>query len=248
MAAFSPTSYADDPAGKNRYSGGLVLKAGLPPFPPFAYPNNKSKSGTVVDIYRMLETELGEKIRIHYYPYPRVIESMKNGDLDIAIIFKNASLKQYVTYAGEVSKSKVLVIPNKGFYVNNYEDLYKLKSIAVLRRANFEPRFDKDSQLNKFTVVDYSAGLKMMNRGRASAIVGSQSGLYEANRLLNYDIHRWNPHFLLNKKEWWLHVSNKSPYQALIPKIKKAVRAIYSEDLVWQLYTDSLKNAEGVER
>ena len=226
------------------HAGEIVLKAGLPPFPPFAYPNEASERGSIVGIYRMLEQELGEKIDIHYHPYPRVVESMKNGELDIAIIFKNKGLEPYVTYVGEVSKSKVLVIPNKGFNIPSYEDLYKLKSIAVLRFANFESRFDTDNKIKKFTVVDYSSGLKMMNVGRVSAIVGSQSGLYEANKNLGYDINRWNPPFLLNKQEWWVHMSKKSPYQSLIPKIRTAIENIYSEDLVWQLYSAPLIRGE----
>lgn len=213
-----------------------VLKAGLPPFPPFAYPGEPQERGSIVDIYRMLEQELGKKIAIKYHPYPRVISSMKNGDLDIAIIFKNMNIEPYVTYVGEVSKSNVMVIPTKRFFINSYEDLYELKSIAVLRMANFEPRFDQDNQLNKYTVVDYVSGLRMMSHNRASAIVGSQSGLAEANKHLNYDANRWNPPYFLNKKEWWVHMSKKSPHQALIPEIQKAIKKIYREDLVWRLY------------
>ena len=190
----------------------------------------------------MLEKELGVKIDIHYYPYPRVMENMKNGELDIAIVFKNKGLAPYVSYVGEVSKSKVLVIANKGVVIERYSDLYKLKKVAVLRRANFEPRFDVDDKIDKYTVVDYSVGLKMMALGRASAVVGSQSGLYEANKNLNYDADKWSPPFLLNNKEWWLHMSNKSRYQALIPELKKAIQKIYSEDLVWQLYNTPLSH------
>jgi polar amino acid transport system substrate-binding protein len=226
------------------HAGEIVLKAGLPPFPPFAYPDERPERGSVVDIYRMLEKELGEKIDIHYHPYPRVVESMKNGELDVAIIFKNQGLKPYVTYIGEISKSKVLVIPDKGFSIGSYDDLYKLKSIAVLRFANFEPRFDVDNKIKKFSVVDYRFGLRMMNVGRVSAIVGSQSGLYEANKNLGYEINRWNPPFLLNEQAWWVHMSKKSPYQALIPKIRAAIDKIYQEDLVWQLYLDPLNHSE----
>ncbi len=221
----------------------VVINAGLPPFPPFAYPDNPKKNGIVVDIYKMLEKELNIKIDIHYYPYPRVIESMKTGVLDMAIIFKNDSLKSYVSYVGEVSKSKVVVISRPGFQILNYSDLYKLNSIAVLRNASFESRFDADIKIKKFTVVNYVSGFKMMGFSRVDAIVGSQSGLKEANIALKYNAARWNKPFLLNKKEWWVHISNESPYQTLIPRIEKAVRKIYKEDLVWELYKQSQSNS-----
>jgi len=214
-----------------------VLRVGLPPFPPFAYPNENVDRGVVVDIFHMLEKELKVKIKIIYHPYPRVVESMRRGDLDLAIIFKNKSLKPYVTYIGEISKSKVLIIPRKEFKIRSYDDLYSLGNIAVLRLANFEPRFDSDTNINKFTVVNYESGFRMLNVNRVDAIVGSQSGLEEALYNLELQPKVWGEPFVLNKKEWWLHFSNKSAYQALIPDFKKAVEDIYREDLVWELFT-----------
>ena len=213
-----------------------VLRVGLPPFPPFAYPKESIDRGVVVDIFKMLEKELKIKVQIIYYPYPRVVESMRRGDLDLAIIFKNKSLKPYVTYIGEISKSKVLIIPRKEFKIRSYDDLYSLGNIAVLRLANFESRFDSDTNINKFTIVNYESGFRMLNVSRVDAIVGSQSGLEEALYNLELQSKVWGEPFVLNKKEWWLHLSNKSPYQTLIPDLKKAVEKIYREDLVWGLF------------
>lgn len=226
------------------YASDIVLKAGLPPFSPFAYPGEPTDRGVVVDIYKMLEKELNVKVDIKYYPYPRVVESMRNGDLDIAIIFKNDTLTSHVTYVGEVSKSKVVVIPNKGLSINAYDDLYKMNNIAVLRRANFEQRFDADSKLKKVSVLDYVLGIRMMKANRMDAIVGSQSGLEEALHTIGSDINAWGKPYLLNKKEWWVHLSKKSTHQELIPNIKKAVESIYREDLVWELYTQSKAQAK----
>ncbi len=214
-----------------------VLRVGLPPFAPFAYPNENTDRGVVVDIFKLLEEELQVNFKIVYYPYPRVVESMKRGDLDLAIIFKNESLKPYVTYVGEISKSNVLVIPARGFKLRTYDDLYALSSIAVLRRANFEPRFDADTKINKFTVVNYESGFRMLKAKRVDAVIGSQSGLEEALHNLEFDPKALGESFVLNKKEWWLHLSNKSAYQALIPDLKKAVEKVYREDLVWELFT-----------
>jgi polar amino acid transport system substrate-binding protein len=214
-----------------------VLRVGLPPFPPFAYPKESIDRGVVVDIFKMLEKELKIKVKIIYYPYPRVVESMKRGDLDLAIIFKNNSLKSYVTYIGELSKSKVLIIPDKNFQIHSYEDLYSLRHIAVVRRANFESRFDADTKINKFTVVSYKSGLRMLNAKRVDAIIGSQSGLEEALYNLEFESKVWGEPFVLNQKEWWLHLSNKSAYQGLIPDLIKTVEKIYRKDLVWELFS-----------
>ena len=214
-----------------------VLRVGLPPFPPFAYPKENVDRGVVVEIFKLLEKELKIKVQFIYYPYPRVVESMRRGDLDLAIIFKNKSLKPYVTYIGEISKSKVLVIPNRAYKISTYDDLYSLRRIAVLRRANFESRFDADTKINKYTVVNYESGFRMLDAKRVDAVIGSRSGLEEALHNLEIESKAWGEPFVLNKKEWWLHLSNKSAYQALIPDFKKAVENIYREDLVWDLFT-----------
>ena len=120
----------------------LTLKAGLPPFPPFSYPNDPNKQGVVDVIYERLGKITGVKFDVQSYPYPRVIESMKTGLLDVAIIFKNKSIKDSVTYVAEVSKSKVIILPLKRINLKSYDDLYSLRGIAVLRNANFESRFD----------------------------------------------------------------------------------------------------------
>jgi len=192
-------------------------------------------------IYERLGEITGVKFDVQDYPYARVIESMKNGRLDVAIIFKNKSIKNFVTYVAEVSKSKVIIIPSRRFDLNSYEDLYSLHSIAVLRNASFERHFDSDDELNKFTMIDYEQGLKMMVLGRMDAIVGSKSGLEESINSLEIDSSKFGNPFILNNKEWWLHVSTKSKYQYLIPELKKAVRLISSDNLVYSLYQEGRK-------
>jgi polar amino acid transport system substrate-binding protein len=219
----------------------LTLKAGLPPFPPFSYPNDPNRQGVVDIIYERLGEIAGVKFDVQSYPYPRVIESMKTGLLDVAIIFKNKSIQNFVTYVAEVSKSKVIILPSRGLNLNSYDDLYALHSIAVLRNANFESRFDSDGKLNKFTMIDYEQGLKMMALGRMDAIVGSKSGLEESIKSLEFDTSKFGKPFILSNKEWWLHVSTKSKYQYLIPELKKAVQLIYSDNLVYSLYQKGQK-------
>lgn len=218
-----------------------VLTAGLPSFPPFAYPEDADRQGVVDDIYKKLGEAAGIEFEIQYLPYPRVVESMKNGDLDVALIFKNLALQGHVTYIGEVSKSKVLVIPKKGLHLGGYEDLYGLGGIAVIRKANFQRRFDLDARIKKHTVISYAVGLLMMSAGRVDAIVGSRSGLESTSRMLGIDQSTWGDPLFLNHKEWWLHMSNKSKYQHLIPELRKVVSDIFSEDLVYELYASSLE-------
>ncbi|MGK0291594.1 MAG: polar amino acid transport system substrate-binding protein [bacterium] len=156
------------------FGADIILKAGLPAFPPFADPSLKNtQKGSVTNLYKMLEKELGVKIKIKYDPYARVLKNMKTGEMDLAIIFKNQSLKRKVNYIGKISLSRVVILFRKGKSIKRYEDLYRFRSIAILHKANFQKRFDRDKKLKKHSVSNYSQAIKMLRLGRVDAAVGS---------------------------------------------------------------------------
>ena len=228
------------------YPADITLNAGLPSFPPFAYPPTANvQRGTLVALYSILEQELkkeaGINFKIQHYPYARTLVGLQDGTLDLAIIFKNLSLQGNVSYVAKVSLSRVIVIADNNYVINKYEDLYEFDNIAVIRQANYDARFDNDEKINKYPVENYRQGIQMLQLGRVAAVVGSQSGLQYIFDSLYFKGERWSQPYVLGHKEWWLHFSKKSKYQHLIPAIKRAVNKIYKEDLVYQLYEQSLK-------
>ncbi|MEH6404642.1 MAG: transporter substrate-binding domain-containing protein [Sneathiella sp.] len=219
------------------YSEQVVLTAGLPAFPPFAYPNpEKTTPGTVVSLYKMLEKETGLKFKIHFFPYARLLKSLKDGTLDVAIMFKNQSIQKDVTYVGKVSQAKVIVMSAKGDRIKTYEDLHRFKKIAAIRKASYETRFDQDKKIKKYPVNNYLQSIEMLTLGRVDAAVGSQSGLQNAIDVQGVNTQSWPPSFELGQKEWWLHFAKKSEYQHLIPSLTKAVEKIYKPNLLYELY------------
>jgi len=224
----------------------INLYVGLPSFPPFAYPPTANEQrGTLVALYAILEKELRKKLdvklNIQHYPYARTLVGLQDGSLDMAIIFKNLSLQGDVIYVAKVSQSKVMVIYDHEHPILKYEDLYQLFDIAVIRQAHYEARFDMDEKINRYPVENYKQGIQMLKLGRVAAVVGSQSGLQHILDSLEFKGEKWRRPYVLGHKEWWLHFSNKSAYQHLVPAIKKAVEKIYKEDLVYELYEQSLK-------
>lgn len=99
----------------------IRLKAGLPAFPPFAFDeSDKTHVGSVVKYYLLLADKAGLDIQVVRLPYTRMIKSLEDGSLDIAIIFRNAELANFVNYTGPVSYAKVAIVPNKNNLMNNY--------------------------------------------------------------------------------------------------------------------------------
>ncbi len=228
------------------HSEQFTLNVGLPSFPPFAYPPAaNSQRGTIVALYRILEKELRKELdirfKIQHYPYARLLVGLQDGTLDLAIIFENKSLQGDVSYVAKVSESKVMVIYEHDHPIQQYEDLYQLFDIAVIRQADYEPRFDLDQKISKYPVESYRQGLQMLKFGRVAAVVGSQSGLQYILDSFEFKGERWRRSYVLGHKEWWLHFSNRSHYRQHIPAIKQAVKKIYKDDLVYELYEQHRK-------
>ncbi len=220
-----------------------IIQVAVPPFAPFAFFNENTKcEGASIAILNKLASETGLKFGHVKYPYARILSSLKNGQLDLALIFKNDSIKNSVHYIGPVSQSRVVVLTRTKNSISAYEDLAKLKHIAVIRKANFEARFDKDSRLNKVPVESYLQAIQMFKLNRVEAVVGSVSGLEYAMQELRVNVNLVKSAYQLGQKEWWLHLSKKYAHPDLIARITKAVEKIYQPDLTYQVYKQQINH------
>ncbi|WDE09707.1 substrate-binding periplasmic protein [Thalassomonas haliotis] len=231
------------PYAKQTPKGLVTLSASVPPFPPFVL---KNPSILCQGVTKRLLNLIGHQanINFHYqdYPYARILHSLTTGQLDVALIFKNQSIKDSVQYIGPVARSQVIVVTKKNHRLKQYRDLQKLNGIAVIRKAQFEPIFDRDSRLHKINVENYVQALHMFIAGRVDAVVGSREGLEYAMIQLDYDTGLLEDAFHLGHKSWWLHVSDKSPGQLLNPALQDAVNRFPHSDRLYDLFNAEKSN------
>jgi polar amino acid transport system substrate-binding protein len=179
-----------------------------PPFTPFTYKESSAQcTGLIDDALKIISARTHIEFNNTRLPYARIVKSMLNNTLDSALIFKNPVLlnsNTKISYFGPLLFSKVILYSRLDKPLNHYKDLYKLRNIAVIRKASFEPRFDQDIKMSKAYVESYTQGLKMMTAKRADAIVGSQVGIEHAMKILDLEIDQFST-FHLNDKEWGLH-------------------------------------------
>ena len=224
------------------HADGNVLKVAVPPFAPFAFFKEDDQcAGSSVAILNNIAQQLGLKFNHVIYPYSRILKSLKSGEIDIALIFKNASVEHHVDYIGPVSQSRVLVLTRLDNPIKQYNELTKLNSIAVIRKAHFEKRFDNDTQLNKSSVESYQQALKMFNFERVDAVVGSISGLEYTMKQLSMNTQLLESAFVLDHKEWWLHVSNKTVPSAMKQKLTRVVNSLYRPRLSYEVYKQQIE-------
>lgn len=220
----------------------------IPSFPPFYFAphsiearefNRKGIAALYVD---NLAKQVNFPIHIIHIPYARITSSLEKGEIDGAIMFKNKEVKHAAQYIGPISSSKVVIFPQKNTPIKTYQDLYALKSIAVVRGANFDNRFDNDEHLDKYFVRDYTQGVKMFKRKRAGAIIGALEGLDYSFRKADLFETDYGEPVYLSDKEVWLHVSNTSSYAQQAAKLSNAINRLHEPYLFYSLYMSELAN------
>ena len=226
-----------------------ALKLAIPSFPPFYFASNQAADsatpkGLVIDYVGLLQQNLDFPLEIVHIPYARIIPSIRSGAIDGALMFKNSELKDDVAYLGAVSKAKIIVLSRKNMPINTYDDLHALKSIAVIRGASFQTKFDTDDNLQKYLVKDYPQAIRMFSRGRADAVIGAFEGLdhfLKQGQLLPSQFAK--PYYLCDQ-EVWFHLSVNSPFIARQQQIQAAIDALYSTYLYRELYRNQLGSGE----
>lgn len=235
VSSYLPTAYAQ----RNN------LTIAVPPFPPFAYFDETGKCIGSVEILIQKITQLsGVEFRLKDYPYARILNKLHYGHLSTALIFKNTQLLinnalfDKIVYLGPLSYSKILLITKDQDTIKEYSDIKKLKAIAVIRKASFNPQFDTDRTIQKVYVESYKQGLQMFISGRADAVIGSDIGLAHNMQKLQIPNDLLDSAYQLDQKEWGLHVVKKHLSKTQLKKLNQAIGKLYRHDLIYTLYSE----------
>jgi polar amino acid transport system substrate-binding protein len=172
-------------------------------------------------------------------PYPRIWQSIKQGEHDGGIIFKSESRSIFIEYVAPIRTVKTVVIALKGIKIENYADLRNI-TIGKTRGTHLSKQFDQDTDLNIIELSNYQQAAKMIKHGRIDAIAGSALVLsyqLKANNVLIYvDLEN---KLVLGEKEQWLQFSKKSKHLNKIPLLKNAIERLRSNgkfDLIMDKY------------
>lgn len=160
---------------------GKELVVGVIDIPPFGFSSNKDM-GIHVEFMTSLLKKANLPFRIVVMPYPRVVNSLQSGKVDLALLYKRARFKN----TKEVAKS----LGFKNFVVSKRErpllkrEQLNGKKIAIVRSAKYEDKFDQSHDIKKISVNDYLQALIMLANGRVDGAVISEPALnyYQALR------------------------------------------------------------------
>lgn len=199
---------------------------------PYGIDNDGELSGIYHDLANEIAINAGYQTNSIVAPYARIIKSLKHGDIDIAIMFRNPALEGYVEYIGALPSKKTVVIGVPGNEVHNIQELQG-KTITYLRGAQFSEEIDNDESIKKLLVANYMLGIKMVLAGRADAIIipeqSLQQAIVELARIEKIKVNLGQP-LVVRERSPWIQISKKSVAYLDIEKLRQSFIALQAQD------------------
>jgi ABC-type amino acid transport substrate-binding protein len=206
------------------------LSFGVLAAPPYGLERaDKTVSGSNHDIGELIAAKVGLTFEFRLEPLARLINDIKVGKLDLMIMIPSEETKQQFGLA-EIMPSNTVVLTKAGSAIAQYADL-KGKTVAVLRGANYDPRFASDDDIKKYEVDSYAIGLRMTKGGRVDGMIGPDFGLYYQIMLEGMKRGEFGTPLILNTRTLYL-LGSKSVAPELAEKLKAAVEELRSSGAI----------------
>jgi polar amino acid transport system substrate-binding protein len=177
--------------------------------------------GVFPDVVRELERRTGNRIAMSLQPFARINRELEAAAQDCTIIVWIDSNERIVRKGELVSDHPMGVIARPGVTLKTYDDLKPL-TIAVLRGAPTDPRFDNDTSLKKdYDTTDYGQGLAKIAHNRVDAVAGAMPTIQFLARQAGIPL---GDQLQLGNIPLLLQCALKSPNLDQMPALNQAIR------------------------
>lgn len=228
--ARAESSLVEEPKYQSAESHELIIVRTIG-FPPYGIKSESGTSGIYYEMANKLIEEAGYQPENSIVPYSRIIRELKSGKADMTIMFKYEELKEHVIYVAPLPALPTVVIGLKGTVFESVESL-KGKELAYLRGAKFNAEIDNDSEIRKYSTVDFAQGVKMLKRGRVDGIIGPIDPILSAAKQLNEDRSLFGEPLIVNENTPWVQISKKSKAKLSIDKLNEAFKKLQSQNVL----------------
>ncbi len=205
--------------------------------------NNGELSGIYYDLANLIVAKAGYHSINKVAPYARIVKSLKFGDTDLTIMFRTPELEDHVDYIAPLPSKSLVVVGLQG---RAFENMASLSGITLiyLRGAKFNAQIDNDETIVKQLASDFILGLKMLDAGRADAIIGALPSIQRAALDIevteNKKILLGEP-LVIDTRTPWIQISKKSRSHLNINKLRESFLQLEKADTL-----NTLKRKYGV--
>lgn len=151
---------------------------------PFAFVADSSGrfDGINIRIANELQKRTGIKLDVLVVPSPRHVVLFPADTEAYSISHRENFTDDEGLVLADVTQYPVVVVPRSGVVLNNFDDVIALsqdKGIGMLRRMSYGT-FGQDERVKKVDISTLENGLRMLEVGRISGVIGSLPGILAA--------------------------------------------------------------------
>lgn len=197
--------------------------------------------GPLRDILEEAAGKIGYTISWRFAPFPRSLEDLKHGRIDIIPrTIKAKEREPYVLYLGPIGyqQKDIHFLVTKGMEssINSYDDLYQFR-IGVKRRTAYFPKFDKDGQIRKVVALDDKNMAEMIVKNRFSVmIILDTDAIESALAKLDYSNYAYANYKYVQKIGNYYGMSKKSINTDKFKLLNSAIKEMVVEGRVTYFY------------
>ena len=196
---------------------------------PWAWLDNKQQlHGATIDFAKLLELRLGIAIKPQIYPYARLLRSMKNQQMNLALILASDQPQGSVAVA-KALEVDVQLTSTKKINIIALSELSQYK-IGKIAGGKYDKSLHYMLQEEHFTPLhSYQQGLELLEKNRLDAILGLAYSINEAVEKYATQpalLHHQN----ITKEEVWLYASPSfNTNSSLILDIQNSMQEMISK-------------------
>jgi polar amino acid transport system substrate-binding protein len=208
------------------YAENIEITVGVDEWVPFRIMNEEEYKGIDFDLWKIIEERLNIKVKFERYPWGRSLYKLSKGEIDamsgVAYTSERAIDYIYSDIPYFTCSPAFYIKRGSGVEIEDYDTLYKLKSIGMVIGSAYFLKFDNDKRLNKIEVATEVQLLKMLNSDRVETIIGTGCQVdYEIRKMnLQRDILKAS-YIPENSVDLYIVFSKKSSKKDIIYDINK---------------------------
>ncbi|WP_157680594.1 ABC transporter substrate-binding protein [Bacteriovorax sp. Seq25_V] len=185
-----------------------VVKVGLFDVAPFSYINGKGElDGVTFKFLKKLETESGLKFNFTILPYARLVDNLKDGNVDMGMFYPSSKNSGDFIKLSETLGNDNIIVLRSDISAKALSDL-KGKIIARIRGGKYYDEFDNDDEIRKVDSVNYAQSATLFLARRVDGFIIPRVALRYLIHTNNYRKEDFSHSIFVNHKKNFLHIRN----------------------------------------
>ncbi len=192
--------------------------------------------GSLVRFADRLHENLNMSFDNSILPYPRVIHSLKSGQINFAVLIDSPNIGSEVIKGDHLLTANVVIVGKNGTQkIASLQDLAG-KRVGHIRASKYGKAFDEADYFVKCPVNSLSRGLAMLMVGRLDALVSLDDTLYFAMGKMAIDERALSIIMNLGKVSASLYMSAIAPREELFSLYSQEIARMRASGVLDQLF------------